>query len=390
MSVKHTFMGYLAALTGAFLLSVGATASAEEDLYQLSVGETELVGQFHGDPVNADLRLYMAGNQFVVMDQLVAAFKQQYPEYDDIFYVTIPPGKELNWILQGGVEISAEGSLADEGFILRVQPDVYTTVAEGHMDTLAAEGIITRYYTYAHNRLVLMTAADDPLLGESPLSPARFYEVMADPGNVISEPDILTQGIERHIWQMYTAATKLLYPDDPEVQAMDPTMFDPALLPDDPPESLRRIVYHEKVNAGQTLLTSIHHLETPANIRNGDARLGPVWGTEIQYQQNRLGNTDLAGVEIGGTKPDGKPLNRSEDVNYLATITEGVMEEDHKQAARAFVNFLRGPTAQQILEQAGFIPATQEELSQPHVYEDNDKHRRVGKGQYKDHDEDED
>ena len=385
MTFKRTMQRIAASLAGAMLFGWGGTA-AEDNLYQLTVGKTELVGQFHGDPVNADLRLYMAGNQFVVMDLLVEAFKQQYPEYDDIFYVTIPPGKELRWILQGGVEISAEGSLADQGFVLRVQPDVYTTVAKGHMDTLAAEGIISGYYTYAHNRLVLMAHANDPLAGTT-LAPQQFYDVMADPGNVISEPDILTQGIERHIWRMYTATSKVLFPNNQAVQDLDPNMFDPANLPNDPAQSLRRIVYHDKVNDGQTLLTAIHHLETPANILGGDARLGPVWGTEIDYQRKRLGNQNLAGIEIGGTGPDGDPLNQSESVNYLATITEGVMEPDHKRAAAAFVNFLRSPTAQQILQQGGFIPATQEELNQPHIYEDNDRSRRVGKGQYKEDDD---
>ncbi len=374
------------ALVALVLLAPGGRALATNDLYQLEVGETELVGQFHGDPVSADLRLFMAGNQFVVMDLLVEAFSQQYPEHDEIFYVTIPPGKELNWILQGGVEVSAEGSLAGEGFQLRIQPDVYTTVAEGHMSTLAAEGIITRYYTYAHNRLVLMAHADDMgLVSMSPLSPEQFYDVMADFGNVISEPDILTQGIERHIWRMYTATTKVLYgsggprelADPTAIDELDPNMFDPANLPGDPAESLRRIVYFGKVNAGKTLLTAIHHLETPANILSGQARLGPVWGTEIQYQQDRLGNPDLVGVEIDGTGPDGRPLNQSENVNYLATITEGVMDSQHKQAALDWIAFLRSPTAQDILETAGFIPASSEELSEPHVYPGSQRYRQV-------------
>jgi len=42
-----------------------------EPLFNVTVPEPEIVGQIHGDPINADLRLYMAGNQFVVMDLLV-------------------------------------------------------------------------------------------------------------------------------------------------------------------------------------------------------------------------------------------------------------------------------------------------------------------------------
>lgn len=36
--------------------------------YPLSVPEEETIGQFHGSPDDADLILFMAGNQFVVME----------------------------------------------------------------------------------------------------------------------------------------------------------------------------------------------------------------------------------------------------------------------------------------------------------------------------------
>ena len=127
------------------LLLVGTSTSWA--FFERTVAETEIVGQFHGDPMTADLRLYMAGNQFVVMDQLVERFQELHPEVEEIFYVTIPPGQELNWILKGGIEIHAENSLAPKGFILSVMPDVYTTVNKGHMDQLNGAGLITRFYT---------------------------------------------------------------------------------------------------------------------------------------------------------------------------------------------------------------------------------------------------
>jgi ABC-type molybdate transport system substrate-binding protein len=311
------------------------------------------------------------------MDKLVEAFKAKYPKYKQIFYVTIPPGKELKWILKGGVEIHAENSLAPVGFQLTVMPDVYTTVNKGHMDKLAKAGLITRFYTYAHNRLVLMVSSDDPLAGKS-LSAQEFYDLMSDPNVTISEPDILTQGIERHIWQMYTATSQVLHKDDAAVNALKPKMFNPKKLAMDPGKSLRRIVYEDKVKAGSTLLTSIHHLETPAYIRAGKARLGPVWVTEVLYQQNRLGKKDLGHIEIGAKGSDGKYLDRREKVNYLATIVEGKMDPDHKQAALDWIQFLRSPKAQKIFENVGFMPATAGELAKPFVYPDAAKNQKVG------------
>ena len=40
---------------------------------------------------SADLILFMAGNQFMVMKEIVSAFKKEYPDIEKIFYETLPP-----------------------------------------------------------------------------------------------------------------------------------------------------------------------------------------------------------------------------------------------------------------------------------------------------------
>lgn len=374
--MKKQLKAFLIGVTS--ISAASALPSAHANPYAVTVPEAEIISQFHGDPTDADLRLFMAGNQFVVMDLLVDEFRAQHPEYQKIFYVTLPPGKELQWILNGGIEIHGENSLAREGFILPVMPDVFSTVNKGHMDKLNQEGIITRYYTYSHNRLVLMARADDPLASGAPLDAANAYSLLADPSVTISEPDIITQGIERHIWQMYTDISKVVFPNNSDVQNLAGNMFDPNQLALDPPESLRRIVYHDKEATGATTLTSIHHLETPEALRNGSARLGPVWVTEVLYQQNRLGLNDVVTIEIDGLGADGKHLDRREKVNYLASIVESTVEANNKNAAIAWVNFLRSYEAQAIMEHAGFIPATAAELSTPFIYPNSDQFSRTG------------
>jgi len=370
----NKFKQYLVTLAAGITLSTACFTASAEGPYAVTVPESEIISQFHGNPIDADLRLFMAGNQFVVMDLLVAEFKRQYPEYQKIFYVTIPPGKELNWILNGGIEIHGENSLAPQGFVLPVMPDVFTTVNKGHMDRLNQAQMITRFYTYAHNRL----GADDPLAGGGPLDVQNAYALLADPAVTISEPDILTQGIERHIWQMYTDISKVVFPVDPAIQNLNGKMFNPALLGDDPLNSLRRIVYHDKVGSGATTLTSIHHLETPEALRNGSSRFGPVWVTEVLYQQNRLGHHDLVSIEIDGLGADGKYLDRREKVNYLAAIVEKTVEANNKNAAIAWVGFLRSFEAQTIFQHAGFIPASSNELTEPFIYPNSSSYSRVG------------
>lgn len=433
--------------------------------------ETEIISQFHGDMLDNDLVLFMAGNQFVVMDNLIYEFKQQYPQHEKIFYVTIPPGQLRNWIKAGGSEwygdvfpddpdkllpltqtinpsdpnemIDVVPPTIAEGFQMTVLPDVFTTVALGHMNDLANNGFITRYYSYAHNRLVLMVdesqenalkaIADGPgdgLNAAGELTAQGLYRLMSSDSVTISEPDIITQGIERHIWRMYTNATKLVFGCDanadqdvcrinqetfPGFQANNDlgdncpdlkTFFDTRTTKDagdnpvaEPDESLRKIVYFSKrFDAGDcgnlatplTLVTNVHHIETPANIKqfvdpqqtpNG-LILGPVWGTEIEYQNNRVGNSDLIAIEVeDAVGLDGKRLNRNDAVNYLASIVDGTINPRHKQAALDFIEFLRSDRAQQILINAGFIGGAvppNDNFQVPFIYPNSNPNKRVG------------
>jgi hypothetical protein len=208
-------------------------------------------------------------------------------------------------------------------------------------------------------------------------------------------------GIERHIWQMYVNVSKAEFPADPAIQALVPNMFNPANLPSDPPNSLRKIVYYDKSCGNtrpdlpdghpdkpvpicpdtdiSTFITLIHHLETPFNLRNDIADVGPVWATEVFYQRNRLNQNDVVAIEITGENPaTGDDFNRGDKVNYLATITEGVMEPSHKQAAKDWINFLRSDEAQDIMENVGFERATEAELATPFIYPDSEENSRVG------------
>jgi hypothetical protein len=140
--------------------------------------------------------------------------------------------------------------------------------------------------------------------------------------------------------------------------------------------SLRKIVYYLKrfdlgsyidPLDGTTLVTAVHHLETPANINEGltipRLTVGPVWGTEVEFQQFRLNNPDIVAIRVtDNAGPDGKALNRSDDVNYLATKVD-TANESNALAARHFLEFLKSPEAQVIYDRAGFIPATAEELN---------------------------
>jgi hypothetical protein len=413
-----------------------ATAQA---LWVQNRPETEIITQFHGDPEKAQLRLFMAGNQFVVMDNLIAEFKKQFPAYQEIYYVTIPPGKELQWILQEGAEWRAAGfpvtqelvkptgdpddwfmqntTAVGSGFKMLDMPDVYTTVARGHMNTLGAAGLVKEIFTYTHNQLAVMAHAtqvpdlssianDDGVLFpgkdgfnvDGELTAEGLYRLFASGQVFISEPDIKTQGIERHIWRMYTNASHAAYgcpgSGHPVCSVVVNDVFTPGadtcannatFFASESNLSLRKIVYQLKrcdegpytsPSDATTFVTSVHHLETPANINDGLAvprlTVGPVWGTEVEFQQFRRNNPDIVAMRVDDSAgPDGQALNRSDHVNYLAAKM-GTGSKKNKQATEDFLDFLRSDEAQVILERAGFLPATATELNTTITLPSND------------------
>ena len=70
---------------------------------EFTVPEVDNLADFHGDPVNAKLVLYVGGNYFFAMAPLVAEFETEQPQYKGhIYWETIPPGLLVKQIKAGG------------------------------------------------------------------------------------------------------------------------------------------------------------------------------------------------------------------------------------------------------------------------------------------------
>ncbi|MCF8080452.1 MAG: substrate-binding domain-containing protein [Desulfobacterales bacterium] len=256
------------------------------------------------DAKDADLVLFMAGNQFMAMEELLAAFQRRHPAVKKIFYETLPPGLELKQILAGGARFAGE--------VLAIQPDVYTSVRRRAMETLVRKGLLTpeSYRPYLRNRLTLMVPAGNP---------AKITAVsdLAKPEVRISQPDPENEDIARHILRMYEDAGG------------------PALV--------RRIM-EEKRAEGTTVPTVVHHRETPLRIGMKTVDVGPVWATEAVHARS-------TGLAFEVVEPGGR-LDQRDRIQYYACRLD---RAPHRQAAAAFVDFLLDPEAQDIFERYGFV-----------------------------------
>lgn len=251
---------------------------------------------------DADLLLFMAGNQFMVMGELLEAFKSRNPHIRQIFYETLPPGLELRQILAGGARFGDK--------MLTCRPDVYTSVSEEAMLKLKEHGMVDEYSIYLHNRLVLMVQKGNPkdIGGVDDL--ARDDVRISQPGEM--------EDITKYISAMYLKAGG---------------------------EELLNRIMEKKRAKGTTMLTIVHHRETPLRLKTGDADVGPVWATEVVSAQAR--GESVEAVDVG---PE---LDQHDTVNYYTARLTGAPNPEHGDL---FKNFLRYAVAQEIYRSYGFTP----------------------------------
>jgi molybdate transport system substrate-binding protein len=112
------------------------------------------VPDLHGEIVNPDLVVFFAGNQFMVVPDLISAFRKKYPQYQKIYVETLPPGILAKQMEQGGLII---GNLR-----ITSVPDIFTAGAGRIKDLQKTKGWFDQTAAYARNRLAIMVYQGNP------------------------------------------------------------------------------------------------------------------------------------------------------------------------------------------------------------------------------------
>jgi ABC-type molybdate transport system substrate-binding protein len=265
------------------------------------------------DSYTSDLVMYLAGNQFMVMQELIQDFQKKNPDIETVYVETIPPGQILkNQLLQQG-EIEGEKTA--------MNPDIFASVNINHLKKLNSEGLMDQHAIYIHNKLELMVAAGNP-------KNIKGAEDLGRDDLVQSHPNPQTEGI----FKFYGS------------------------------EMLKDLGLHEQVTGGadcrscwavegKTWFTSRHHRETPDRIEKGEADVGIVWTTEVVHAKAE--GRPIDGVAIPA------PLNKQDKVNYAIGIMKNGRNAEN--AARD-LEYLATDEAQSIYASYGFVKATAEEL----------------------------
>lgn len=270
---------------------------------QFSVPPVDAIADLHGDIVDPQLTVFFAGNQFMVVHDLMTAFKRAHPQYQRIYVETLPPG-----ILARQIET---GSLVMGNLRITLKPDIYTAGKGAIAEQQREHDWFAESHDYARNPLAILVARGNP-------KHIKGLQDLARADVRVSMPNPAWEGIARQIEKSYRKAGG---------------------------EALDTAVMQTKVKDGSTFLTQIHHRQSPLRVLQGDSDAAPVWSTEAYFQQQIL-HHPVETITIPAAQ------------NVVATYTAARMRTaPHPQAAKDFLAFMRSRSAQALYRKYGFQPA---------------------------------
>lgn len=271
--------------------------------FEFTVPEVNSLADFHGDVTNPSLVLYIAGNYYFAMGPLAQAFEDRHPEFrGHLYYETIPPGLLVR-------QMKAGGKITSGNMTWVAKPDAYLAGLK-NVRGLIDEGMLTgKPVAYVTNDLTIMIARGNP-------------------GNVESLADLGKPSV------------RLAMPN-PEFEGV--TRQIKATLVKAGGDSLVKAVYGDKVADGATILTHIHHRQTPLFLMQGLADAGMTWTSEAIFQE-QVGHP-ISHIEI--------PTVDNTTAIYAGAIVKNAA---HPQAAQLWLDFIHSPEALTIFERYGFKP----------------------------------
>lgn len=264
-------------------------------------------------PSDAQLTMWIAGNQFFAMEEVIHSFQKAYPAVGNVAVITLPPGIVLKAIKAGG--------WLYEGKEYRMQPDIYASVDIGHLKALKATNKMSDYLIYTHNQLELMVAKGNP-------KNIHGIDDLGREGLRVMLPNPIDEGImtfyakkvliKHQLWDKLSGGK--------ECKACAPTP--------------------------NVWFTTVHHREIPEGLKAGTTDVGIVWATETK---NAL--DEGAPVQKIVLPPQDSLIN---EVSYAMGILSNAA---HPSAAQQYLAFMQSAAGQAAYAKFGFVNASAADLS---------------------------
>jgi len=270
----------------------GANTGAIDRGLEFTVAPVDVLADFHGSLDNPDLVLFVSGNYFFAVAGLVEAFGNAHPRYRGrVFYETLPPGLLLR-------QMEAGGTVTSGNMTFTVKPDVFMAELTATNDLVQQGKLAPPVVAFATNNLTIMVPAGDParVTGLADLGRA---------GLALAMPNPQFEGVARQARASLVKAGG---------------------------EALAETVYGAKVRSGETVLTRIHHRQTPLFLMQHLVEAGVTWKSEAIFQEeigNPIGHVDI-------------PAEHNTLAVYSAAM---VPAAPHPEAARAWLDFIGSDAA---------------------------------------------
>ncbi len=279
----------------------GSNSGATAPGLVFTVPPADSMADFHGSLDRPHLVLYASGNYFFAMRDLVRAFGKAYPAYRGrVFYETLPPGLLMK-------QIAAGGTVTSGNLTFTVKPDVMMAEQRASEGWVKDGRLTAPVVSFATNELTIMVPAGNP----------AHIGGLADLGRpdlALAMPNPAFEGVARQIRASLVKAGG---------------------------EALAVSVYETKVSDGTTILTRIHHRQTPLFLMQGLVQAGVTWTSEAIFQEQQ--GHPIAHVAI--------PADQNTTAIYSAAMVRGA---PHAEAAKAWLTFIRSDAAFAALAPFGF------------------------------------
>ncbi|MCE5360870.1 MAG: substrate-binding domain-containing protein [Acidithiobacillus sp.] len=272
-----------------------------------TVPEVDDLADFHGNIDNPQLTIFVGGNYYFAMAPLVHAFEKEYPELKgNIYYETLPPGILIQQMEHGD-------TITVGNMTWTVKPDVYAAGLK-KVNYFIQKGLLQGpAVPYVTNDLTIMIPKGNPAHIEN-------LQDLGKPGVRLSMPNPAWEGVARQIQISLRKAGG---------------------------NALEQMVYDTKVQNGETILTHIHHRQTPLFLMQELADAGVTWKSEAIFQEE-VGHP-ISNIPI--------PAKYNTTAIYAAAVVKNAPQP---KWAEDWVHFLTTPTALKIFEHYGFKPYQKE------------------------------
>ncbi len=260
------------------------TVLAEEQIEQWCQTESNIVLDFHGDPIKSKLVVFSDGNHHMALLASLKVFHKENPEVKDIFYATTPPYPILKILQNNAIRL---GNLT-----LSVRPHVFISPPKV-LDRLQEQGYLQSHRLLAQNKGSVLLIRRKNRKNISSLADLMRSEVRL----FVSNPET-----ERVSYRGYRQTLEGMA----KRQELDVDQFCNA-------------VFDETAVWGRR----IHHREAPEALAAGKADAAIIYyHLALRYTRIFPGLFDI--IPLGGTKthPQPYPENRIAKI-HIGLIADG-------------------------------------------------------------------